>query len=109
METRKKPNYKKIYHDIINLKYPEKMNDCNVILSKSVLKTSDVLKLNTLIFSTNTQQEKQRNSLHRSYDMADILEILDYQKKNKLNNTQLADHFKLSKNSVTKWKKRFLI
>ena len=38
-----------------------------------------------------------------------ILEILQYQKNNNLNNNQLADHFKLSRNTITKWKKIYII
>jgi hypothetical protein len=34
--------------------------------------------------------------------------MLDYQKKNKLTNSQLAKHFKLSRNTVTKWKRLFV-
>lgn len=33
--------------------------------------------------------------------------MLDYQKGNGLNNTGLAKHFSLSRNSVAKWKKYF--
>lgn len=47
------------------------------------------------------------NQKYRSYDKATIIEILNYQKKNSLNNTQLSNHFKLSRNTVTKWKTLF--
>ncbi|HUH25918.1 MAG TPA: helix-turn-helix domain-containing protein [Flavobacterium sp.] len=47
------------------------------------------------------------NQKYRSYDKATIIEILNYQKKNGLNNTQLANHFKLSRNTVAKWERLF--
>ncbi|KXH83413.1 hypothetical protein [Chryseobacterium kwangjuense] len=107
MENLKKPDYKKIYEDIL-LKYPHKRNLCIPILSKAVLSMKDVLRLNDFIFPKNTDASTQ-NQKHRSYDRSSILEILSYQKKNRLNNTQLAIHFQLSRNTVAKWKKQFLL
>ena len=60
-------------------------------------------KLNEIIFGKKTENQK-----FKSYKRSDILKILDYQKKYKLNNSQLANHFNISRNTVTKWKKMFL-
>lgn len=79
------------------------MEECKFLLSKRKLLATDVIELNQKIFG-NTANEK-----HRSYKRTDILQILEYQKKHKLNNTQLARQFNLSRNSVRKWKKIFLI
>jgi|SRR5690554_1072910 len=98
------PNYKKIFQDIIKLKHPEKQSVCENILAKDELSFLDVLKLNTLIFG---HHEKKQSANYRSYDQATILEILDFQKKNKLNNTQVANHFKMSRNTIAAWKKIF--
>lgn len=102
-----KPNYKHIYSDILIKKYPEKKEECNSILVKKNLSTTDIIELNQKIFGITKEIEKI-NQRHRSYNKIDILEILDYQKKNKLNNSQLANHFGLSRNTITKWKKIFL-
>lgn len=109
METLKKPDYKKIYEDILNLKYPDKIQQCSLIMSKTVLLVKDVIMINKIIFSKNGATDIAENQKHRSYDKLSILEILYYQKKNNLNNTQLAAHFRLSRNTVAKWKKHFSV
>ncbi len=101
-------NYKTLYTDILNDLYPEKLSLCQRILNKKSLSILDILELNKLIFGEQHRQNKVFNQKFRSYSKQDILLILDYQKQNKLNNMQLANHFKLSRNSVTKWKKIFV-
>ncbi|MDR4950909.1 helix-turn-helix domain-containing protein [Chryseobacterium sp. ES2] len=101
------PDYKKIYSDLVDLKYPEKKHECAKILSKKNLSAFDVIEINRIIFSYN--QNIKSNQSHRSYNKETIFKILEYQKKNYLNNTQLALHFKLSRNTVAKWKTLFSI
>ncbi|WP_114821098.1 helix-turn-helix domain-containing protein [Chryseobacterium sp. KLBC 52] len=100
-----RPNYKQIYHDIILEQFPNKMKQCQNILSKSVLSALDVIKLNSILW----RKHNVNNQKHKSYDKASILKMLEFQKKNKMNNLQLAAHFNVSRNTVTAWKKRFLI
>lgn len=95
------PNYKRIYSDILAKKYPEKTKACTPLLEKENLSTLDVLWLNEKIFGSNSPRL-------RSYSRRDVLKILEYQKKYNLNNTELANHFGLSRNTVAKWKKHFL-
>ena len=102
------PDYKKIYEDILNIKYPEKKEICQDILNKITLSTFDVIALNEKIFDKKNINIKSFNQKYRSYSKTDILRILDYQKKHNLNNAQLANHFKLSRNTIAKWKKMFL-
>lgn len=99
-----KINYKTLYTDIINDLYPDKLIQCQEILNKKALNILDILELNKLIF----EEEDKNNQKFRSYSKQDILLILDYQKKHRLNNSQLANHFKLSRNTVAKWKKIFI-
>ena len=98
------PNYKRIYSDILNKRYPEKKEVCNPIIEKANLSAFDVIMLNEKIFGANTSY----NQKLRSYSKSDIIRFLDYQKKHNLNNSQLANYFKLSRNTVAKWKKMFL-
>lgn len=100
----KRPHYKKIYTDILDKKFPHKKEDCKILLSKETLSVWDIIMLNQKIFGTSKDAE-YFNQKHRSYRYSDILEILNYQKKNKLNNSQLGYHFKISRNSIAKWKK----
>lgn len=100
------PNYKKIYTDIIKYKYPLKAKTCESILKKESLIGMDVITLNNLIFgSQSSQATNQFNQRHRSYDKQSVQQILDYQNKHQLNNTQVAQKYKLSRNTVAKWKK----
>ncbi|SHF79519.1 transposase [Chryseobacterium sp. OV279] len=103
------PDYKRIYTDIIDEKYPEKRGICKNILNKKELSILDVLNLNTLIFSNAGKETLKSNQQLRSYDENTIREILQYQRKNNINNNQLALHFKLSRNSITKWKRLKII
>lgn len=101
------PNYRQIYKDLIKQKYPDKAEICAVILQKEQLSFLDILELNRLIFNTVSKENLKMNQKYRSYDQDTIIEILSYQKKNELSNVQLANHFKLSRNTVAKWKRIF--
>ncbi len=102
------PDYKAIYNDIIHKKYPHKIQECLVFLEKRKLSAIDIIALNTKVFGKSDKISEKFNQEHRSYSKSDIFQILDYQKKHKLNNIQLANHFKISRNTVAKWKKIFL-
>lgn len=108
-QEEKRPDYKRIYTDLINLKYPEKKDVCNQLLSKGSLSTLDIIEINEILFSHNSKENREFNQSHRSYSKATIFQILEYQKKNKLNNSQLARHFKLSRNTIMKWRTQFLV
>lgn len=102
-----RPNYKAIYNDILKSLASEVIEKTAQIMSKDQLSISDVIRLNNLIFSNETRNNN--NQKFRSYDKVTILEILEFQKKNGYNNSEVAQHFKLSRNSVAKWKKTFSI
>lgn len=103
------PDYKKIFTDIINIKFPEKKEKCSHLLEKSDLSVLDVINLNELLFRNCSKENSVFNQKHRSYNESAIYHILEYQKKNRLNNSQLAKHFKLSRNTITKWKSLFSV
>lgn len=102
------PDYRRIYSDMITMKYPEKLKDCFSILEKDKLTTLDIIEINQLIFGKHDTNNKF-NQQHKSYKKSDILKILEYQKKNNYNNSQVANHFKLSRNSIIKWKKKYIV
>ncbi|MDM1552708.1 helix-turn-helix domain-containing protein [Empedobacter falsenii] len=101
-------NYKALYTDIINDLYPDELSLYQDILNKEQLSFFDISKLNRLIFLDKNRNNSKVNQKFKSYQEKDILFILDYQKINKLNNTQLAIHFKLSRNTVAKCKKNYI-
>ncbi len=100
------PNYRVIYEDLIKSRYPYKLEECRYILQKKKLSNLDVINLNQKIFG-NHKETISINQKFRSYSESDIFEILKYQKKNGLNNLQLAKHFTISRNTIAKWKRTF--
>ena len=102
------PNYKLIFSDILDKKYPEKKKECEDLLRKNDLSVLNILELNQKIFGVN-KDTQIFNQKCRAYKKSDILQILDYQKNNNLTNTELANHFKISRNTISKWKKVFLV
>lgn len=102
------PDYKAIFTDIIESRYPHKQEKCEKILEKQNLSVLDVILLDKLIFGISDKELSRTNQKHRAYSQSTILEILSYGQIHKCNNTQLATHFKLSRNTITKWKKIFL-
>ncbi|CAA7196671.1 MULTISPECIES: helix-turn-helix domain-containing protein [Chryseobacterium] len=102
-------NYKLLFLDILDKKYPEKKESCRNILKKQELSILDIIDLNRIIFGCIDQERSRFDQNHRSYNESSVFQILDYQKKHKLNNSELARHFKLSRHTVRKWKNRYQI
>ncbi|RXM50559.1 MULTISPECIES: helix-turn-helix domain-containing protein [unclassified Chryseobacterium] len=107
MKKQTQPNYRRIYSDIIDQKFPHKKLECKKLLEKKILFAVDIMELNKRIFGTKDQDVKNMNQKLRSYNISDIQHILDYQKKHKMNNLQVAEHFGLSRNTMTKWRRMF--
>ncbi|UCA61808.1 helix-turn-helix domain-containing protein [Chryseobacterium rhizoplanae] len=103
------PDYKKIYTDLITLKYPHLLERCSIFLEKEQLVTYDILRLSSIITDNDDHDAHIFNARHKSYDKTTIFQILEFQKKSRLNNLQLANYFKLSRNTIGKWKKLFLV
>ncbi|KQS89990.1 transposase [Chryseobacterium sp. Leaf394] len=101
------PNYKLIFSDIIDLKHPDKRVACKNLLEKDDLSALDIIKLNTIIFGNSGKDAEIFNQKHRTYSQTDIKQIIEYQKKNKLSNIQVARDFKMSRNTISKWKKNY--
>lgn len=98
------PNYKLIFEDILNDLYPEKKELCTKILSKENLNIFDILTLNKIIFGNSLNN---LNNKFKTYSEEEILYILKFKKINKLKNIEVAEHFNLSRNTVTKWLKKY--
>ncbi|WP_228459050.1 hypothetical protein [Chryseobacterium bernardetii] len=59
MKKQSQPNYKRIYSDIIDLKFPHKKAECEKLLEKKMLTALDILELNNRIFGTKDQDLKK--------------------------------------------------
>lgn len=103
------PDYRRIYNDLIDAKYPDKKEQYISFLSKNRHSSLEIINFNQLLFKKDDKTVFAFNQKHRFYDENTILEMLHYQKENKLNNMQTARHFRISRNSLTKWKKIFLV
>ncbi|AZA92501.1 Uncharacterised protein [Chryseobacterium nakagawai] len=99
MNTRK-INYKKIYNDIIDYYKINIDSQTALILNKKTLNSIDIIQLNQMVFNSKIDDRR-----HRSYDIATIMTILNYQTVNELSNKALASEFNISRNTVTYWKR----
>lgn len=97
----KTPNYQKIYEDLIKCKGLE-----DHITVPKLERSIDIIKFNKLI--SNQQESEIVTQQGKSYDEDSILELLHYQRQYDMSNTQLALEFKLSRNTVARWKKIYL-
>jgi len=99
------PNYRKIYTDMISMKYPEKAALCEKILRKKFLTVMDLIELNGYLSNTLNADYNQKL---KCYDRDSIFKILEDQKHHRLNNTQAAKKFSVSRNTLCKWKRIYL-
>lgn len=67
----------------------------------------DVLILNELIFGNKAKESIGINQKYKSYDSQTIHKILNYQRNQGLSNVELANYFKISRNTIANWKKKF--
>jgi hypothetical protein len=106
---RKTPNYKKIYHDIILKICPEREMEFKYFLDKESLLSWDIVRLDNLIFNNKDQDSFIFNQRHRSYDNETILYIIKYQKDHNINNSLTSKYFRISRNTLYRWKKIYKI
>lgn len=104
------PNYKKIYTDLICKKYAQNKEELLPLLKKTKLTSLDIINIdNKLCSIAKLNYNICEDQKFRSYDKSAILQILDYQKKHNFNNTSIAKKYNLSRNTVSKWKKIFIV
>lgn len=67
-----------------------------------------VLRFNKLLFGNESIQNKTNNQ-YKAYDLDTVVYILEYQKEFNLSNTEISIMFSVSRNTITRWKKLYLI
>lgn len=103
-----RPDYTRIFKDMIAQKFPERTKEFQNYLKKENLSIMEVIDFNDKIFGLKDKKTLIFDQKHKTYDQETILQILSYQKREQLNNVQLANHFNLSRNTVTRWKKQYV-
>ncbi|MBW7676183.1 helix-turn-helix domain-containing protein [Chryseobacterium chendengshani] len=100
-----KPNYTKIYHDLLLEEYPEKLKDVKVRELLQKLNTSDeVIKFNEKLFE-QSKESLENNQKLRTYDKETMLKILMYQKEHGFSSSYISKKYKISRTTLTKWKR----
>ncbi|CAH0251765.1 helix-turn-helix domain-containing protein [Chryseobacterium sp. WG14] len=98
-----RPNYKKIYHDMLKLEHPEKLQDPKIKELLEKLNTSeDVLKFNEKLF-----QQSRENQKLKTYDKKTMLKLLQYQKKHGYSTSYMSKKYKISRTTLSKWRMMF--
>ncbi len=68
----------------------------------------DILNINNKIFQIIGIERNSELQKLKTYTYQDIQVILNYKKEYRLNNSHLANHFQMSRNTIKKWKYRFV-
>lgn len=103
------PNYGRIYRDIIDKRFPERIDEFAEKLNKEHLTFFEVIELNDLLFGKKSKHEENQEQRYRAYDKQTILRIFRYQQQHNITDRELASHFKLSINTIAKWKRVFCV
>lgn len=93
-----------IFKDLIATKYPDKKEEYKDYLNKRNLNQLDVLKISELIRKHSSNAVYNLSQKHKAYNQNTIQKILRYQKVYELNDSEVARHFKMSRNTIKKWK-----
>lgn len=93
---------------LLKKKFPDKSSKILPLL-KDHLSVLEIIKINVIIFGKGDNETHKQNQMHKSFDEKTILHILKYQKDNKCSNMELAKKFNLSRNTITKWRKMFIV
>lgn len=106
MENNQSPNYIGIFQDMILRNYPNKMDLFTRLSEKEALDSLEIIYYNEEISGNIKQKNREDNRKYKSYSFETIKQILNYQKKYKLTNLELANQFKLSRNTIASWKRK---
>ena len=103
-----KPDYRKIYQDLIRAKFPHRESDFLAVLQKEEFTNYDVIQLNRNLFGKSEVEYGSENQKLKSYSQDTIIKVLKYQIENKYSNSAIANQFNISRNTIARWKKFFL-
>ena len=96
------PHYEIIYKDIA-AHLGKTLTESQIQKLSKIEKTLDVLEVNAMLFGKGKTSKITQQM--RTYQTEDKVAILQYQQQNQLSNQQTANHFKMSRNTIAKWKR----
>ncbi|WP_137906034.1 hypothetical protein [Chryseobacterium sp. 2VB] len=73
MHKPESPDYKRIYEDLVRLKYPAKKQECESILSKPIFSVKDVITINNILFP-KANIYNRNSDMKRSFYYTDKVE-----------------------------------
>ena len=101
-------NFKLLFDDILNDKFPEIASKENIKWKLNHLDSSiNVLSFNNLMFYNSVDVKKNFDSRLKSYTAKEILRILNYQILYNKSNTEIINKFGMSRSTLIFWKKRY--
>jgi Transcriptional regulator containing PAS, AAA-type ATPase, and DNA-binding domains len=102
-----RPNYTKIYQDMLKEKAPDKLKDPEIKRQLKKLNTTE----NVLSFNEKVFKQSKESLLHnqklKTYDKQTILKLLHYQEKHGFSTSHMSKKYKISRTTLTKWRKTF--
>lgn len=101
-----KPDFGKIFREMAKRKNLPKSEQKRIAEQKE-WNSLDVIETNEKLFARRNKENLKFNQQHRAYDESSIKELLEYQQKHKLNNTEMMSLFKISRNTIVRWKRIF--
>lgn len=102
-----RPNYSKIYRDMLQSEHPEKLKDPKIQRQlKKLNTTEDVLKFNEKLFQQSKENQENNQKL-KTYDKKTILKLLQYQDKHGFSTSYMSKKYKISRTTFLNWRKLF--
>lgn len=104
MPIKSKPDYNRIYKDLIETWFPEQKDQLLPLISADIATSLDVIHINNELFDKRSKDTQNYNQKLRSYDIPSIIKIVGYQQENFLTIKEISELFSVSRNTVAKWK-----
>lgn len=106
----KKPNYKKIFEDIIKVKCIKgEKKDLLMHKIDNIQDTFNVIDISKMLFEDKSFVKELANQRLKSYLIEDIVKILKYQFTNNLSDKEIAFDFNIAIATIRSWKKKYKI
>lgn len=92
---------------MLQLEHPDKLEDPKIReLLKKLNTTEEVLNFNDKLFKQSKESLKNNQKL-KTYDKKTMLKLLQYQKKHGFSTSYMSKKYKISRTTISNWKKTF--